>query len=78
MAELIHSNPRLLLRPLLNDGKKLISGFDEESYQDFIASRRGCRLTSVESPLEKKYGQEALFGVGIEVNPVGNYLWLFG
>jgi regulatory protein spx len=35
-ADLISNNPRILIRPLLTDGKKLILGFKEVEYQQLL------------------------------------------
>ena len=35
-AALINENPRILIRPLLTDGKKLLLGFKEAQYQELV------------------------------------------
>ena len=34
--ELIAANPRILVRPILSNGKKLLLGFKEEQYREYI------------------------------------------
>jgi arsenate reductase-like glutaredoxin family protein len=34
--ELISVNPRILVRPLLTNGKKLLTGFKEEQYREYV------------------------------------------
>lgn len=34
--ELVAANPRILMRPLLSDGKKLVTGFKTDQYQQFL------------------------------------------
>jgi arsenate reductase-like glutaredoxin family protein len=34
--ELIAANPRILVRPLLSNGKKLLTGFKEEQYREYV------------------------------------------
>ncbi len=34
--ELISANPRILIRPLLTNGKKLLKGFKEEQYREYV------------------------------------------
>ncbi|NLV21705.1 MAG: hypothetical protein GXY49_06940 [Syntrophomonadaceae bacterium] len=34
--ELISANPRILIRPMLSNGKKLLTGFKEEQYREYI------------------------------------------
>jgi len=34
--ELVSGNPRILLRPMLSDGEKLMTGFKEDQYRKFI------------------------------------------
>jgi Spx/MgsR family transcriptional regulator len=34
--ELVSANPRILIRPLLSNGKKLLIGFKEEQYREYI------------------------------------------
>ncbi|HPF43965.1 MAG TPA: ArsC/Spx/MgsR family protein [Syntrophomonadaceae bacterium] len=36
IADLISENPRIMIRPLLNNGKKLWMGFKESAYQDIL------------------------------------------
>ncbi len=36
ILDLISSNPRILIRPILSDGKKMIMGFKEEQYREYI------------------------------------------
>lgn len=34
--ELISANPRILIRPILSNGEKLLLGFKEEQYREYI------------------------------------------
>jgi len=34
--ELVSANPRILIRPLLSDSKKLLMGFKEDQYKIFL------------------------------------------
>lgn len=34
--ELVAANPRILVRPLLSDGKKVLMGFKEDQYRKFL------------------------------------------
>lgn len=34
--ELIAVNPRILVRPLLSNGKRLLTGFKEEQYREYV------------------------------------------
>ena len=34
--ELVSSNPRILVRPLLSNGKQMATGFKEEQYRKFL------------------------------------------
>lgn len=34
--KLISNNPRILIRPILSDGKKLLLGFKEDEYRAYI------------------------------------------
>ena|GEM_PF-389393 len=34
--ELISANPRILVRPMLTNGKKLLKGFKEEQYREYV------------------------------------------
>lgn len=34
--ELVSDNPRILVRPMLSDGKKIIMGFKEEQFKKFL------------------------------------------
>lgn len=38
-AALVQEDPRILVRPLLTDGKMLLSGFKEEKYQQLLAQQ---------------------------------------
>lgn len=37
VAALIRANPRIMVRPLLTDGHRLLKGFKAEEYQNFTA-----------------------------------------
>lgn len=34
--DLVSANPRILIRPILSDGKKIITGFNEDQYNKFL------------------------------------------
>ena len=36
LVDLIQANPRILIRPLLTDGKELLLGFKEGDYRDLF------------------------------------------
>ena len=35
IIRLIGENPRILIRPLLTDGQKVLQGFNEKDYEEF-------------------------------------------
>ena len=36
IVQLIDGNPRIIVRPILTDGKRILFGFKEQDYLDFI------------------------------------------
>lgn len=36
LFELVSANPRILVRPLLSDGKQMVTGFKEDQYRKFL------------------------------------------
>jgi len=34
--ELVAANPRIMVRPMLSDGKKMVMGFKEDQYKRFL------------------------------------------
>ena len=36
VVPLIEDNPRIIIRPIISDGKRILFGFKEQDYLDFI------------------------------------------
>jgi arsenate reductase-like glutaredoxin family protein len=36
VIELMQQNPRIIVRPLLTDGRQILMRFDQQQYQEFV------------------------------------------